>query len=640
MKVKEIFLYSNTGELRTVKFNTNGVNIITGAKSKGKSSIIHIVDYCSGRSECKIASGVIVTYASWVGVIYQFENEQILISKPIAKKNTSCSSVYLERGLNLRPPTFSQLETNSNDETVEMLLSSLLNYNDNKTDLGLNSSRNDFKVSFKHSKYYLFQPHYLIANAESIFYRQAESSFISNNIKETLPIILTSEDSEKNSFLSLLRDTKRNISLTEKKINNIESENFSAKKTINSFYDEAKFLGLSVNPEEVDLFNLSEMLDNLSSKLVTEYDSTLPQINNLKRKLQNLRKNRFNLTEELENYKSFITEKNIFIKNKKVEMNRLSAISYIKNDSIQNNEIIEINKLISNEFLTLSEKISKSTIDSSNKKLSTVEKDIRNKVDIIDNHIIQINNELSKYNSFNSNFNDNSSNLKNIYMLLGKIRYFLSNYKENENLEFLNNKLIRLFATRDSLISKLDGLDSKEDILDNIIFQISLKISDYLEKLHYEHSNGFTRFDLKKLTLISSTHDDQIHIMNRVGSSANHLFLHLAALLGLHFYFHFNKCPVPSFLILDQPSQVYFPEYLSYEKIRENYTLYKDNNDIQEVTAVFKFLIDFTKTQVKDFQIIILEHAYIDEQWFTDLLVEKQWVNEKALIPESWIKQS
>ncbi|MCU4709991.1 DUF3732 domain-containing protein [Acinetobacter pittii] len=638
MKVKEIFLFSNKGELRSVLFNTNGVNIITGAKSRGKSSIIHIIDYCSGRSECKIASGVIITYASWVGVIYEFENEQILVAKPIPKRNTSCSFVYLERGTNLSPPQFSDLEPNSNDETVEILFSNLMNYTDKKTDLGLNSTKNDFKVSFKHSKYYLFQPHYLIANAESIFYRQAESSFISNNIKETLPVILTAEDSEKNNYLAELREVKRQIVLTEKTITSIESENFQKNNSINSFYNEAKLFGLTVNRNEIDLFDLAEMLDKLSYDLSNEYDSTLPYINNLKRRLQMLRKNRNLLCEELETYKNFVAEKNIFIKNKKIELSRLAAINYLNNTKSMNNEITLINELISNEFAILSDKISRSSIDSSNKKLSILEKDIRNKIDTIDNQIIQLNQDLAKYNSINFNFNNNINNLKNVYMLVGKIRFFIANYKGEDNLDFLKNKLIHLLAKRDRLINKLDGLDTKEEVLDNIIFQISLKISDYLDKLNYEHSDGFTRFDLKKLTLISSTHDDQIHIMNRVGSSANHLFLHLAALLGLHFYFHINKCPVPSFLILDQPSQVYFPEYLSYEKIRENYELYKDNNDIQEVTAVFKFLIDFTETQVKNFQIIILEHAYIDEPWFTDLLIEKQWVNDRALIPESWIQ--
>ena len=44
-----------------------------------------------------------------------------------------------------------------------------------------------------------------------------------------------------------------------------------------------------------------------------------------------------------------------------------------------------------------------------------------------------------------------------------------------------------------------------------------------------------------------------------MGSAANHLGSHLIALLGLHTYFIENNRPMPSFLVLDQPTQVYCP---------------------------------------------------------------------------------
>ncbi|ENV33150.1 hypothetical protein F960_02872 [Acinetobacter gerneri DSM 14967 = CIP 107464 = MTCC 9824] len=125
--------------------------------------------------------------------------------------------------------------------------------------------------------------------------------------------------------------------------------------------------------------------------------------------------------------------------------------------------------------------------------------------------------------------------------------------------------------------------------------------------------------------------------MDRVGSSTNHLFLHLSCLLAFHLYFHQNLCPVPSFLVLDQPSQVCFPEIYPYETLKDNYELYIKSLDIIEVKAIFKFLLKYTKEYYKDFQIILLEHAFIDEPWFTELLVEEQWIDDKALIPSSWI---
>jgi hypothetical protein len=44
-----------------------------------------------------------------------------------------------------------------------------------------------------------------------------------------------------------------------------------------------------------------------------------------------------------------------------------------------------------------------------------------------------------------------------------------------------------------------------------------------------------------------------------IGSGANWVAYHLLALIALHRYFIEDKRPVPEFLILDHPSQVYFP---------------------------------------------------------------------------------
>jgi len=44
------------------------------------------------------------------------------------------------------------------------------------------------------------------------------------------------------------------------------------------------------------------------------------------------------------------------------------------------------------------------------------------------------------------------------------------------------------------------------------------------------------------------------------GSGENLLGYHLITLCALHEYFVKNKRPVPGFLIIDQPSQVYFPK--------------------------------------------------------------------------------
>jgi DNA repair ATPase RecN len=41
--------------VKELPFRTGALNILTGASKTGKSAIIDIVDYCTGRSECNVA---------------------------------------------------------------------------------------------------------------------------------------------------------------------------------------------------------------------------------------------------------------------------------------------------------------------------------------------------------------------------------------------------------------------------------------------------------------------------------------------------------------------------------------------------------------------------------------------------------
>lgn len=55
--------------------------------------------------------------------------------------------------------------------------------------------------------------------------------------------------------------------------------------------------------------------------------------------------------------------------------------------------------------------------------------------------------------------------------------------------------------------------------------------------------------------------------MSRTGGGENHLAYHLSALLALHLFASKNNCPIPQFLLIDQPTQVYFPSEKIYRKL-------------------------------------------------------------------------
>ena len=112
----------------------------------------------------------------------------------------------------------------------------------------------------------------------------------------------------------------------------------------------------------------------------------------------------------------------------------------------------------------------------------------------------------------------------------------------------------------------------------------------------------------------------------------------LISLLALHKHFVKENRPVPHFLILDQPTQVYFPTGESYEdQLLSEDSIQKDD-DLKSIENIFNLIFDVCKELNPQFQVIILEHAnFKNNTEFQNSLIEEPWIDGKALIPESWI---
>jgi hypothetical protein len=125
--------------------------------------------------------------------------------------------------------------------------------------------------------------------------------------------------------------------------------------------------------------------------------------------------------------------------------------------------------------------------------------------------------------------------------------------------------------------------------------------------------------------------------MPRVGGGENWLGYHLIALLALHKVFIEDNRPVPRFIVLDQPTQVYFVSPLGYKDLdgttQDTIGL---QTDLSSVRRMFELLFDFCKLVAPDFQIIVLEHANLPESYYQEALVENPWTGRRALIPQDW----
>ena len=143
-----------------------------------------------------------------------------------------------------------------------------------------------------------------------------------------------------------------------------------------------------------------------------------------------------------------------------------------------------------------------------------------------------------------------------------------------------------------------------------------------------EDEDAIVTFEPKKMQLFTISEDEKYVPLYKLGSGANWVGYHLLLHFALHMYFVKNNRPIPRFLFLDQPSQIYFSS--------DSSDLSKCK-DIEAVKRMFKFIIDRTNELGGCFQVIMTEHANIKEPYIQQNVIE-EWYESNKLIPEEWYK--
>jgi hypothetical protein len=100
---------------------------------------------------------------------------------------------------------------------------------------------------------------------------------------------------------------------------------------------------------------------------------------------------------------------------------------------------------------------------------------------------------------------------------------------------------------------------------------------------------------------------------------------------ALHDFFVSAERPVPRFLILDQPTQVYYPPERDAEGSLEGLK----NEDQEAVRRIFELLLNFVARLAPNFQVIVTDHADLRDERF-QAAVAGRWRGNLKLIPLDW----
>ncbi|MDD2901677.1 MAG: DUF3732 domain-containing protein, partial [Syntrophales bacterium] len=222
--------------------------------------------------------------------------------------------------------------------------------------------------------------------------------------------------------------------------------------------------------------------------------------------------------------------------------------------------------------------------------------------------------------------------------VIGRISLYLDTVTVVHEDSVLRNALEEA-QKRVSRIEEQMSADEEEELLSSYLNRIGQDMSEWAKRLEVEHSQFPFRFDLKKLTVMVDR-PGRPFPLQRIGGGKNWLGCHLITLLALHKHFRTENRPVPGFVVLDQPSQVYFPSveiYKALDGTEDGMTMV--DVDLVAVNRMFDFLFDFCESLTPKFQIIVFEHANLVSDRFRESLIEPPWSDGHALVPYEWIKE-
>lgn len=629
-----------------------GLNIITGRSSTGKSAIIELFDYCTGSADNTIPSGVITGNARLYFVVLYKNDTQLVIAREQTKRTRKLFFKIEPQDLeidNLNSSYFGDeyyIDINTFKEELGHFFGIEIS-NMDETDNSINRKAvKKGHPSFRNMISFMLQHQNLVANKHSLFYRFDEKEKRERVIYE-FKIFAGLVDQQYYTLSQELEEYKIKLDKFQNDKNRFETN----KKDKCTYLDELKEAYYTISGNE--LFSGIDSMHMLDA----------PQIY-----LDKLKALPIVVNEDSEQYKNQYTElvrkKNLLLAQKRditLKLEKvISSIEYAKSyaetidrynpikEAIKSNSecpfchnqnggiVTEFNQLIASvNWLNSELRKSPMRIDSFLPKKYEYEKELQE----INQQIRLVNNEISKINEINKSLeNDRSLEEQSL-----KIKLQIENeleWSRDKSISFDEDKFKDIKKRIEEIEEVLQKTYNVEHKLKEAESFINRTMNDIGCKLDFEASYQPINlcFDIHTFELYHLKDNNTKVYLRSMGSGANWLYSHICLFLAILKYFASlgDKALVPSILFLDQPSQVYFPATVDVSedgfdakglKKLENKSA---DEDLNAVTNLFIQIINVINTIKEEYgfmpQIIISDHAdHLDlgEYNFNDYVVSR-----------------
>lgn len=605
----EISLWMKNGNIRKLRFEPNKVNVITGGSTTGKTVIWGIIDYCFFGSDPRIPEKIINENVDWYGINFCINDKTFTICRKSIAEDGTTSGEYYFSGSGEIPDL---PKKSINEEDLKDLIDVEFDIHDKVViPYGGKTIKQGTKISIRYFLLFNSQNENTIINSETFFDKQTDPRY-KEALDRIFDLSIGIDTVEGTLIKEQINKLEADLRRIEKKIVAYEKETRLFEQNMQQVIKKAKEHGLLNDiPTDFDteLQQLKEVVYEqtkiLPSTQINEYDQLEKRYWELSKQIKKLRR----FEREYNNYKDVL----------ELNHDSLRPINYIYSNYAEIIDVplvLEFVGQLKSELTSIKQTITKRT---------PVRISVKNKITELNSELKKIEAEMDKYPQKIEILSGDQEK----YVLIGEIKTKLEFYEKKWEEENPDSTVKSLKKDIAELEKKLGNREEKKAAVLRLLEDL---VQEYLDQAGsaLENYKGYrAAFDHKdKILKLQEPHSTKVERV--VGSSSNHLFLHLSLFLGLHELFIRQEIPyIPSFLFLDQPSRPYYDN--SKEKI----------NDRFKITTAFTIMNNFiTRVQNKmhsEFQFIVVEHIPKEIWEENDLLnihLVEEFIGENKLIRE------
>lgn len=640
MQIRELVLYGYNGKVRHLPFALGQVNIITGRSKSGKSVVGDIIDYCLGGDSCNIADGVVRDNVAWYGLLLQFEHERVFVARKNPDKGQQTTRVcYIDIGEKIEAPDNCDFSSNTNVSGIEESLTRRIGISENLNTPPEGQSRLPLAANIRHALYYCFQGQDEIAAKNFLFHHQSDD-FITQAIKDTIPYFLGAISEEALALENERSILKRKLTLEKRKLEENRYLMGGGSERAISLIGEARQAGLIDASTQIDYQNYREMYSVLQTVMnwspsMIGSNSGMDRLTFLQSKLQEIRDEFDEIGISLDNARKFVGETAGYSGEAQHQKMRLESIGLFEQLTFNPGKCplcsgtleqpLPSVEMIKASIVNLDKSIANVTREQPKLRafISDLEREREKKQEEIKALEAEIDG-LYQQESERARLRDINARRGKV---VGRISLWVESV-ENDTESEKQEQVVKRIEGRIKEINDILDRDSVEERKQSALSRIQEDMTKWAKALQLEHSDNPYRLDLNKVTVVVDKPERPVPL-KQLGSGSNWVGVHLIAYFALQRFFVNANRPVPRFLFLDQPSQVYFPSELDEKQI-----------DWNEVNKMYQFIIDRTIELNGKLQVIVVDHADLKEDSFRQFICENWWPIDKNLVPSDWYENT